>query len=40
MTFTRSAKKITNSTLVELKNNTLSSFDSKLKKALDYDPRK
>ena len=39
--FTKSVKKITNSTLVELNNDTtISSFDSNLKKALDYDPKK
>ncbi len=39
--FTKSVKKITNCTLVELNNDTtISSFDSSLKKALDYDPRK
>lgn len=38
--FVKSAKKLTDSTLVEAKQNTLSSFDSSLKKALDYDPSK
>ena len=38
--FVKSAKKLTDSTLVEAKQNTLSSFDSSLKKAIDYNPSK
>lgn len=38
--FVKSAKKLTDSTLVEAKQNTLSSFDGSLKKALDYNPSK
>jgi hypothetical protein len=33
-------QKLSDSTLVEAKQNTLSSFDGSLKKALDYDPSK
>ena len=38
--FVKSAKKLTDSTLVEAKQNTLSSFDGSLKNALDYNPSK